>query len=142
MLELQNDGRFCYVLPQTQTKLITESFFPGWDQSSQKSLDPTQEREPGTGERNQLEEDGQDQEGENQDQDLTQGDQSLRRRNQTKTVIQKLNGRRKRKWMVQEEKKIEVMMKMINHMKNGIGIEKKVRQDKKRRFTFQMFQLT
>ena len=66
----------------------------------------------------------------------------MRRRNQTKTVIQKLNGRRKRKWMVQEEKKIEVMMKMINHMKNGIGKEKKVRQDKKRRFTFQMFQLT
>ena len=44
--------------------------------------------------------------------------------------------------MVQEEKKIEVMMKMINHMKNGIGKEKKVRQDEKRRFTFQMFQLT
>ena len=27
MLELRDDGRFCYVLPQTQTKLITESFF-------------------------------------------------------------------------------------------------------------------
>ena len=66
----------------------------------------------------------------------------MRRRNQTKTVIQKLNGRRKRKWMVQEEKKIEVTMKMINHMKNGTGKEKKVRQDEKRRFTFQMFQLT